>query len=85
VKILVNVLWNVLLCNLVDLPTYRKSVLAQYLKMKSVCHFKIPLEVLNLEAACSFDKLLKLYHITRRHIPDEGNLHYMLYHSLSVY
>lgn len=69
------VLWNVIPCNLVDLPTCLKTLLAQYLNMQSVCHFKIPLAVLKLEAACSSDKLLNVYHITRRHIPDEGNLH----------
>lgn len=72
-------------CNLVDLPTYRKTLLAQFLKMESVCHFKIPLEILKLEAACSTDKLLNLYYITRRHIPDDAKLRHMLHHSLSVY
>lgn len=79
------VLWNVITCNLVDLPTYRKTLLAQYLKMESLCHFKILLQVLKLVAACSSDKFLNLYHVTRRHIPDDGNLHYVLRQSLSTY
>jgi hypothetical protein len=82
VKIIV--LWNMMSRNLVDLPTYRKTLLAQNLKMESVCHFKIPFQVLKLEAACSSDKLLNLYHVTRRHIPDDGNLHCVLHQSLST-
>ena len=70
VKIIV--LWNVTPCNLVDLPTFLKDLLPQYLKMEIVRHFKtyVHARILKLEAACSSDELVNFYQIVRRHISD---------------
>jgi hypothetical protein len=69
VKIIV--LWKVTLCNLVDLPTFLKDLLPQYLKMEIVRHFKtyVHARILKLEAACSSDELGKF-------LPDRTASHF---------